>query len=149
VLQPVSDNEQTGINGSFLPMPPVSTNSFLRIAHLNCRSLLSKLDEVLLFIQAHHVNIMTLSETWLDETVSDLEVCSDGYNLLVLRWDRNRRGGGVAIILSNHIPFKICPDISEGNVESIWIQLYPGSKRAIFLCCVYKSPSDCHFMTIF
>ena len=100
---------------------------------------------MLLFIQTHNVDIMTLSVTWLDESVSDLEVCPDGYNLLVFRQDRNRRGGGVAIILSNHISFRICPDISEGNVESIWIQLYPGSKRAVLLCCVYRSPSDYHF----
>ena len=115
------------------------------MAHLNCRSLLSNLDEVLLFIQTHNVDVMMLSETWLDDTVADLEVCADGYNLLIFRRDRNRRGGGVAIILSNHIRCKLCPDISEGNVESLWIQLYPNTKRAVLLCCVYRSPSDYHF----
>ena len=59
--------------------------------------------------------------------------------------DRNRRGGGVTIILSNHIRCRVCPDISEGNVESLWIQLYPHTKRAVLLCCVYRSPSDYHF----
>lgn len=59
------------------------------MAHLNCRSSLSNLDEVLLFTQTHNVDVMTLSETWLVETVTDLEVCPDGYNLLIFRRDRN------------------------------------------------------------
>ena len=43
------------------------------------------------------IDIMTFSETWLDESVSDAEVFSDNSNLTVIRIDRNRRGGGVAI----------------------------------------------------
>ena len=78
-------------NDEAFPIPPVATHSFLRIAHLNCRSLLSNLDEVLLFIQTHKVDVMTLSETWLDNTITDLEVCPDGYDLLIFRRDRNRR----------------------------------------------------------
>ena len=132
-------------DNSLLSITPVTTHFFLRMAHLNFRSLLSKLDEVLLFIQRHNVDVMTLSETWLDETVTDLEVCPDGYNLLIFRRDRNRWGGGVAIVLSNHIRCRACPDISEGNVESLWIQLYPHTKRAVLLCFVHRSPSDYHF----
>ena len=97
------------------------------MAHLNCRSLLSNLDEVLLFIQTYNVDVMTLSETWLDDTVTDLEVCPDGYNLFIIRRDRNRRGGGVAIILSSDIRYKVCSDISEGSIESLWVQLYPNT----------------------
>ena len=141
----VSRCDNQAVDGSLLSLPPIVTNSFLRIAHLNCRSLLSNLEEVLLFIQTHKVDVMTLSETWLDETVTDLEVCPDGYNLLIFRQDRNRRGGGVAVILSSHIPCRVCPGISEGNIESIWMQLYPGSNRAVLICCVYRSPSDYHF----
>ena len=64
---------------TYLPAPPFSKNSFLKVAHLNCRSLLSSLEEVYLLMQTYSVDIMTLSETWLDETISDLEICSNGY----------------------------------------------------------------------
>jgi len=30
-------------------------------------------------------------------------------------------------------------------IESLWIELFPNTKRAVFLCCVYHSPSDYHF----
>ena len=38
---------------------PTSTHSFLHLAHLNCRSLLCKLDEVLSFCDVNAVNVMT------------------------------------------------------------------------------------------
>jgi len=129
-----------------LPVPPFSKNSFLKVAYLNCRSLLSSLEEVYLLMQTYSVDIMTLSETWLNETISDLEiqlVCSNDYYSVVRR-DRNRQGGGVAIIISKAIPFCLCPGFSEGKVESLCVNLFPGSRWAILLCCIYRSPSDYH-----
>ena len=127
------------------PSAPSTTHSFLRIAHLNCRGLLAHHDDVLLFIHNHSIDIMTLSETWLDDTVSDLEVCPPHYDLNIVRRDRNRRGGGVAIIFSNRVRYRTCSDLSERSVESLWVELFPNSKRAILMCCAYRSPSDCHF----
>ena len=106
---------------------------------------MAHLDDMLLFIQSYSIDVMTLSETWLDDTVSDIEVCPPHYGLNIVRRDRNRRGGGVAIIFSNHVHFRSCFDLSEGNVESLWVELFPNSKRALLLCCAYRSPSDCHF----
>ena len=125
--------------------PPTTTHSFLCLAHLNCRSLLCKLDEVLSFCHSNQVDVMALTETWLDDTVTDIEVCPCDHNLSVVRRDRNRRGGGVAILLSNHIRFCVHQDLSEGHIESLWIELFPNTKRAVLLCCVYRSPSDYHF----
>jgi len=57
---------------------------------------------------------MTLSETWLDESISNLEVCPD-IDMTIVRKDRNRRGGGVAIV----VRFRLCSNLSEGDVESL------------------------------
>ena len=100
----------------YFPSPPSTSHSYLRVAHLNYRNLLAHLDDVLLFIQSHSIIIMTLSETWLDDTVSDLEVCPPHYGLSIVRRDRNRRGGAVAIMFSNHVRYRLCFDLSEGNV---------------------------------
>ena len=64
---------------------------------------------------------MTLSETWLNDTVSDLEVCSPHYDLNIVRRDRNHRGGGVAIIFSNRVHYRTCSDVSEGSIESLYM----------------------------
>jgi len=54
-----------------------------------------------------HPDILRLSETWLGDTVPDGEggPVECGYSLF--QHDRNRRGGGVAILLqlSNRIPY--------------------------------------------
>ena len=47
------------------------------------------------------------------------------------------------LLLSFLIMFII--NLSEGNIESLWVELFPNSKRAILVCCAYRSPSDCHF----
>jgi len=62
---------------------------------------------------------MTLSETWLDGSISDLEIFPDSSNITVIGRNRNRYGGGVAVILSNNVRFCLCSDFCEGHVESL------------------------------
>ena len=87
-----------------LPQPPASPQTGgidtpnhcqLSILYSNCRSLLPKLDN--LRVQANSLNpcIIALTETWLDASISDYELCIPGYS--VLRRDGNRRGGGVLL----------------------------------------------------
>ena len=63
-----------------LPSPPTA-HSFLKVAHLNCRSLLANSDDVFLFMRSNCIDIMTLSETWLDESISDLEICPESNDM--------------------------------------------------------------------
>lgn len=54
----------------------------------------------------------------------------------------------MAILVSNLLRFKARDDLHEGRIESVWIELFPGSKkRSMLLCCTYKSPStaSCEF----
>ena len=84
------------VTASNLPIYPTSVS----LVHLNIRS---KLNEISLLVSNHNLNVLTLSETWLDESICDAEVSFPGYNLL--RQDRNRHGGGVAIFISASIRF--------------------------------------------
>ena len=77
-----------------------------------------------------------------------LEVCSPHYDLNIVIRDRNRRRGGVAIIFPNCVHYLTCSDLSGGSVESLWVELFPNSKRAILMCYAYRSPSDCHIFLI-
>jgi len=117
---PLSEEYFTSIN------PPTTSYSLLLcLAHLNYRSILCKLDEVLSFCHSNQVDVMALTETWLDDTVTDMELCPCDHNLSIVRRDRNRRGGGVAILLSNQIRFCAHQDLSEGHIESLWIDQTP------------------------
>ena len=118
---------------------PTFPNSVSSI-HLNTRSLM---DELSLLATKHLVDVITLSETWLDETIPNAEVLLPGYSLL--RNDRNRRGDGVAIYISTSIRFVSRPDLKSNSIETLWIELFPCSKRSILICCAYRPPSQSGF----
>lgn len=46
----------------------------LKIIHLNIRSLVSKIDQLCLWVALHKPHIVTLSETWLDSNISNSEI---------------------------------------------------------------------------
>ena len=56
-----------------------------------------------------HLHILALSETWLDSSVVDGEVYIPGYTLL--RFDRNRSGGGVAMYCAEYLPSSVLSSI--------------------------------------
>ena len=73
-----------------------STQKNLRRAHLNTRSIKCRDHFVLVkdTILTNKFDVFTISESWLDSTVSDLEIEVPGYS--IYRVDRNvQEGGGV------------------------------------------------------
>ena len=71
-------------------------NNNIKIAHLNVRSLKNRghFVQVKDIVTSHNFDVFTISETWLDHTVSNLEIEIPGYD--IYRIDRqNKRGGGV------------------------------------------------------
>ena len=63
--------------------PKMATKKSLKIIHMNARSLLFHLDEVLSFVLSHRPDILAVSETWLDLSVSDCGVFLSGYHLYI------------------------------------------------------------------
>ena len=55
-------------------LPCLSSPAGLRIAHLNCRSLLSIVDEVFDLFTRNHMDIVAVTETWLDPSIDDSEI---------------------------------------------------------------------------
>ena len=65
------------------------------MAHLNIASLPKHIDELRLQLTKQPLDILSINETRLDDTINDGLIHLNGYD--VLRKDRNRMGGGVAI----------------------------------------------------
>ena len=63
-----------------------------------------------------------------------------GYSLL--RRDRNRNGGGVALYIQNHIPFKRRDDLNVCQLEALWAQVHLPHQAPILVGCVYRPPSS-------
>lgn len=77
------------------------SRSGLGFIHMNVRSLLPKLDMVRIWVLNTSPDVLVISETWLNRTVSDKTIGIDGYT--VYRADRPKRGGGVAVYSPFHI----------------------------------------------
>ena len=56
-------------------------------------------------VYAENLDIVSVTETWLNDNVSDHEILPSGYN--IIRKDRpsNKRGGGVLLALRNGIQY--------------------------------------------
>ena len=54
-------------------LPSMTFCAALRIAHLNCHSLLSVADEVFDLFTRHKIDVFAIGETWLDSSITDNE----------------------------------------------------------------------------
>jgi hypothetical protein len=74
----------------------------LILAHLNICSLRNKVHEMATICSSSNIHVVALTETHLDTTFNDSELCVKRYRLY--RRDRDRYGGGVAFYFQEHIP---------------------------------------------
>ena len=69
---------------------------------MNINGLLSKSDELRELVKSSNATVVEITESKLDDSINDCEICIEGYN--IIRRDRNRKGGGVVCYVS----IKIC-----------------------------------------
>jgi len=108
----------------------------LNILYTNCRSLYNKLDDLRCLTLQHLPHIICLCETWLDDTILDNELLIPSF--VLVRRDRNRNGGGVAIYIHESIPFKIIS--KHERIELLIIHLSLASNP--LTCLFYRPPSS-------
>ena len=110
----------------------------LVVGHLNVRSIMNKHDELRVLMENRGgALVLGLSETWLDGSISDVELDVSGFNLH--RKDRNRRGGGVLVYVSNNVKAVRRVDLEDVRIEALWIEVKL-DKRQILVCNVYRPP---------
>ena len=68
-----------------------------KIGQINIASLVKHHHELLVYMQSKSLDVFTVNETRLDISVLDCEVEIPGYD--IVRLDRNRNGGWVAIFI--------------------------------------------------
>ena len=73
----------------------------MKIIHLNIRSLLPKIDLLRAWVQQYKPAVVTLSETWLTNKISNNEIQLADY--VLYRVDRGARGGGVSTYVSSNL----------------------------------------------
>ena len=86
--------------------------------HWNSNSIKSKYEEFVYFLEVHKLDIVSLNETKLCE--------NDNFNIRnyqIIRFDRNSRGGGVAILISDKISYEQIGIFDKFNLELVAIKI--------------------------
>ncbi len=88
----VSPNPGPHIASNFTTPVELRSRSGLGFIHLNVCSLLPKLDMVYIWAKNTNADIIVISESWLNKSITDNDISIIGYK--VFRADRLKRGGG-------------------------------------------------------
>ena len=92
----------------------------LHFIHLNINNLLPKIEEVRIIAKSTNAAIIRISESKLDESVLEPEIQIDDYK--ILRYDRNRHGGGVAFYIRNELSYNII-SVFPPKIESVFFEI--------------------------
>ena len=89
--------------------------------------------------QESYIDVLSLTETWFDDFVLDTELCPQhcGFSI-VLKYRNRGGGGGGAVLLPNNVHFAVHSNLCYGSIETVWLQLFPGCKWSLLLCCAYR-----------
>ena len=131
-------------NPDYQTLDDIRNTRGLKIAHLN----IHKTDSLRLQgVDSKTVDILTLSEAWLDGNICDTEINLPGF--VCVRQGRTgikERYSGVAVYVREGLAFRLRIDINTGGQECPWIELIRDKCKLTLVCCAYRAP-DSDFQT--
>ena len=86
------------------------------------------------------LDILTLNETRLDDNISDKYIEISGYE--IVRKDRNRIGGGVAIYYRDHLNVRNRDELVPEGVESVCVEVLKTKCTPLLISTIYRPPSS-------
>ena len=89
-------------------------------------------------VYSQSIDIFAITESWLSDDIYDLEILPTNYN--IYRRDRNARGGGVLLAVSNKLASKI--SYVSTSIELLSVEITLPSNQTIMFCCMYAPPSS-------
>ena len=137
-LAPQSGN----VSSPFLP--DILLRKGFHFLHANTCSLLPKLPEVRFLVSRTRASIFAATETWLNSLIGDGKV--DVPDFKIIRRDRDRTGGGVALFVRKDVTFNPRPDLSVDLLEALWIEILLPRTKGILVGVFYRPPSDAEFL---
>ena len=123
-----------------------SSHKDVRIAHINVCSLGYKVDEIRCLQRQCKFEILAITETHLDSSVSDAVLNIEGMKFL--RLDRkSRKGGGCILFYSEHLRTVHRKDLLVDGLEAIWLQdRFPSC--SVLFSVMYRPPNDRKFFDL-
>lgn len=120
-----------------------SSSKEMTIVHLNCRSIVNKVEELELVVEQTDADIIVLTETWMDDSVPQQACIPEGYS--IIRKDRGsafkqkygrNKGGGIAILHKEYIKVERKKYLTDNIEEILWVHVK--IKSSFMLGAVYR-----------
>ena len=83
---------------------------------------------------------MSVNEAKIDDKVDDQLIAIDDFSLI--RHDRNRQGGGVALYVRNTVGFRPRQDFPNKSLEIICVEVEPLHSNPFIVIAWYRPPSE-------
>lgn len=131
---PNSDSTESSAS-SYLPF----LQGNLSMVHYNVQSLVNKVD--ILESEFSHFDVISLTETWLNSSISDLDILFQEFQSPFRRDRIDDSHGGIAVYVKHNIPCKRRPDLELINIECVWLELSVRNKKILF-GTFYRPPSS-------
>jgi len=112
----------------------------LKIAALNVNSLCKHIDELRIILRNRPLDIFIINESKLDDTIKNELVNIAGYN--IIRKDRNRHGGGVAMYIKEELNYSDRNDLVPEDLELLCTEVKFKSSKPLFVCTWYRPPNS-------
>ena len=119
--------------------------SLTSIAHINTQSLLSSFDEFRTMLLSYKFDIITISETWLQDNQEQFNYVRDipGYAEPRFRNRQGKRGGGVGFYVRDHLHFKERSDLTKRyDIEALCLEFQGRNKNTPYIILTVYQPSS-------
>ena len=110
-----------------------------QILSMNCNSAIGKLDLIKSYTKAYDPDIISMTETKLNQNFDDNELLGDDYT--IWRNDRDSRGGGVLVAIKNSSKISVLSS-EQGPGESITLVIQVHPKIKFNLITFYRPPNE-------
>lgn len=107
--------------------------------HINCRSIYNKIHETdRLAEMTKATNIIAVTETWLDQNITNITRIAD-FNFEHISRTFELRGGGVDLLIHHIINYELI-DLKSNytTFESISAKIELENKKKLIVTCIYR-----------
>lgn len=140
---PVSHSVSTSSNSSsdsiFSALTDIDLSTNLSLVHYNVQSIRHKLD--ILYSELSAFDILTFSETWLNDSISSDELFLPSFHSPERRDRPSDSHGGVMVYIKNNLAYKRRNDLELNGIECIWVELTLRNRK-LLIGTFYKPPSS-------
>ena len=100
----------------------------------------NKLDHVGVLLDENNIDVLCLTETWLDNNDDDSVITIEGFKFCRLDRTTGMKHGGILCYVRDGIVFTEKSDLYNDNVEALWININLPQTKPLLLGTVKRAP---------